>query len=202
MANNTTYPLNFIHNSQYKIGSPASLAIKADSTIQPEADLDGREGWLFRQIALGNKFNLYFYGSTAIEKLTLAHLKSYSAVVSVDKYDNPASLPFFIIYTKPTGINDSGAWYHSKIVGRPTGYIAQGEKIQIYLKNPSIHNFGYREVKCIETREGEAKGAEEILYMTIHSDSGALVGSQILISDFMYDTYHAENIHRITKLIS
>ena len=91
MANNTTYPLNFIHNSQYKIGSPASLAIKADSTIQPEADLDGREGWLFRQIALGNKFNLYFYGSTAIEKLTLAHLKSYSAVVSVDKYDNTAS---------------------------------------------------------------------------------------------------------------
>ena len=190
--------------SQYKIGTAAATAIQADSTITAIEDENERGGWLFKKTVSGaSKFNLYFFGQTVSEHFTLGHLSSVSAVVSVDNLVGNSSLPFFAIYTKPTGVGDA-SWYKSKIIGTlnmNTNFISLGEKFQMYFGNKSSVKFGYREIKTLKSVEGTGLDSEEVWFITLHSDSSAPVDSQILVSDFTYETRHTVPFIRTIKLV-
>ena len=201
--------MSIIPNSIYKVGTAATVAIAGGET-EPIADPDNVDGWLFSKAMAGSaKFNYFFYGGAGTtEVLTLADMRSYWSVVRIDNYQAVNSLPFIVIYTKPTGVGDAGPWYHSKIRGHfnpDTHHIALGEQVQMYLGNEPSVDYGYRKIKCDRVLEGDGYANEEILYMTIHSDSDAPVGTQIFASDFGYETqtnFSKGQVVRKIKLIS
>ena len=198
--------ISFEPQSKYKLGTTAANAIQADSTLLGSVDDNERGGWLFTKTVAGtDKFNCYFFAPNAGENMTLAHLRSMSAVVSIDNVVENKSLPFFAVYTQATGTNDAGAWYHSKIVGSlnvSSQYISTGEKIQMYFNGSPTVSYGFRKLKTLKTIYGEGLNTEPIIAISFHSDSGAPVGTQILLSDFTYETLHSTPIVRTFKLIS
>ena len=104
------------HNDKVKISSVGGIAVQGDSSPLPTVDGDDREGWLFTKSADDDsKFNYYIYGSTgSSHPWTLTDLKSVHMCCSIDSWANRASVPIINVYSKPTGINDAGAFYHSR----------------------------------------------------------------------------------------
>ena len=189
--------------SQFKLGTAAATAIQADSSILGEVDENERQGWLYKSIAANTKFNLYFYGQGVKDVMTLGHLSGVSAVVSIDAISGTSSLPFFVIYTKPDAITPNQSWYKSKILGtfKNDSLLYPTEKIQMYLDKVPETQFGYRNVKTVKSVEGAALRTEEVWFITLQSDSGAPIGTQILVSDFTYETIHFPNVNRTIKLV-
>lgn len=183
--------MSLLPNSKVKVTSASGVAIFADSSPAPEADLNGRAGWLYTKGTGAEKFNYYVW-SQGSRPITLGEIKSLSMVGSVDTYTNGASVPFIVVYTKATGVGDAGVWYHSRISYSidATQVIMLGEKVQFYHSHshPGI-NYGVRQIplNTIIT-DGDAVSTEEILYITLHSDSGGADNTQILISNFGFET--------------
>ena len=126
-------------------------------------------------------------------------------VASVDTYTNVTSVPFVVVYTKPTGVGDAEVWYHSKIaytIHEQTTNIMLGEKVQFYTHQIiPTDNYGFRQISLpIEIKTGDALPDEEILYITLHSDSSAPDNTTILVSDFGVQTNHPEKINLRMKL--
>ena len=201
--NSTNDIIAYKPQSQFKLGTAEATAIHADSSILGEADENERQGWLYKSIAANTKFNLYFYGQGVKDAMTLEHLRGVSAVVSIDAISNNLSLPFFVIYTKPDAITPNQSWYKSKILGtfKNDSLLYPTEKIQMYLDKVPETQFGYRNVKTVKSVEGSALKTEEVMYITLHSNSAAPIGTQILVSDFTYETLHSPNVNRTIKLI-
>lgn len=177
---------SLIYNAKVKIGSVNSLSVGGGEQA-PVYDPDDRHGWYFRKDAADTaKFNYFFYaqGNKAI---TLGELKSVFANVTIDNYQNITSVPFFIVYTKPTGVNDSGSWYHSKItyIIDATSTIMLGEEIEIYSINKQTKHHKHRRMVAFDTKllSGEGLSTEEILTVSIHSDSSAPANTQILVKN-------------------
>ena len=189
--------------SQFKLGTAAATAIQADSSILGEVDENERQGWLYKSIAANTNFNLYFYGQSVKDVMTLAHLSGVSAVVSIDAISGTSSLPFFVIYTKPDAITPNESWYKSKILGtfKNDSLLYPTEKIQMYLDKVPETQFGYRNIETVKSVEGAALRTEEVWFITLQSDSGAPIGTQILVSDFTYETIHFPNVNRTIKLV-
>ena len=71
-----------------------------------------------------------------------------------------------------------------------------------FLQNSTKNaDLGYRNVKTVKSVEGAAFRTEEVWFITLQSDSNAPVGTQILVSDFTYETLHLPNVNRTIKLI-
>ena len=196
--------MSVINNSQVKLTSTSGIAVYADSLPAPTADLNGREGWLYTKTTGAEKFNYYLW-SQGSRPLRLRDLRSVYMVASVDTYTNVASVPYVVIYTKPTGVGDEQPWFHSKIAhvfNIQSNQIMLGEKVQFYTHQlPPIANYGVRQIQLpIEIKTGEALPDEEILYITLHSDSAAASNTQILISDFGIETNHQERIQIRLKM--
>lgn len=187
------------HRGKVKIGTTTALTVQGGEQA-PIADPDERPGWLFiKAIADTAKFNYFFYGegNTAI---TLDDLTSIYSNVTIDNYQGPNSLPFFVVYTKLTGVGDAGAWYHSKILYTLTTNekILLGEPIQLYSGSKPNNNTHIRQVECnVKTVTGDGAGDEEIYTITIHSDSGSPAATQILVSSVGIDLYNG--IDKISK---
>ena len=166
-----------IANFQAKLGSAGSTALIADSSPQPIADPNGRPGWSYTKTAGAEKFNYYFYGGQ-YETARLRDIKGMWFVGSVDAWTNQTNeLAFFIVYTKMTGSGDAGAWYHSAIlhhVNKNRNIIRAGERCMWQVGVPDIKIEDTRVLKMDTTSVvGEYNEDDEILYMTLHSDSGA-----------------------------
>ncbi len=195
-----------INTNQVKLGSTsATSVIGGEST--PVADDNDRTGWLFtKSIADTAKFNYYYYsqGNTAV---TLADLTSLIAEVTIDNYQAINSIPFFVVYTKPTGVGDGGLWFHSKIAYTMDSdqKIILGESVRFYADDKPIEDELDRKrlIKCnTKIVTGTALDTEEILTISFHSDSGAGAGTQILVSNLGYSLYKTTNkIDIRTKLI-
>ena len=201
--NSTNDIIAYKPQSQFKLGTGAATAIQSDSTILGSADNNDRQGWLYYKNTANTKFNLYFYGQGVKDAMTLEHLSGVSAVVSIDSIAGTSSLPFFVIYTKPDALTPNQSWYKSKILGKfeNDSLLYSTEKIQMYLDKVPETQFGYRNVKTVKSVEGAAFRTEEVWFITLQSDSNAPVGTQILVSDFTYETLHLPNVNRTIKLI-
>ena len=190
--------------TQILLTSTNSIAVYADSSPAPISDPDNRVGWLHKKLATGtDKFNYYYY-SEANNPLTLGNLKALSAHVSIDKWDNYASMPFFVVYTKMTGVGDAGSWYHSKIAYAMDNSgdqdICLGEHIEIWAKTKPFLNSELRQVELkTPIVTGDALDSEEIYTISLQSDSGSLINTQILVSSLGFETDKVD--HRV-KLIT
>jgi hypothetical protein len=176
----------------------------------PIVDTEERQGWLFNKTGAGGsaeKFNWFFYG--AGNTLTkYSDLKSISCMISVDSYSSSLSLPFFIVYTKPTGVNDY-SWYKSSITySLSAGEIIHlGEQVQAWSgvkpvkrSNRRLVEFNITNVNTLGTYTGV--NDEELYSISIHSDSTSGVGTKILVSQVGYDLYSGDNkIERRIDLI-
>ena len=174
------------HNGKVSLSSPAGITVIGGEQA-PVADADGRDGWLFKKaLADTAKFNYYFYGE-GNKAVTLGELVSVCANVSIDNYQSGASIPFFVIYTKMTGVGDAGAWYHSKIIYTmdATETIMLGEEIEMYSINKQDNHHQNKRAVSFNTKivDGDAATNEEIYTITIHSDSSAPASTQILVSN-------------------
>jgi len=190
-----------VKNDKVKLTSPSGISVYADSQT-PTVDEDDRDGWLFKKAGSDTaKFNYYFYG-TGSHPFSLSSLKNVNVTCSIDKYDDSASLPFIVVYTKMTGVGDSGAWYKSKIAYTLTSSdkIITGELVNLYcLENPNLNN-GLRDIKLTNlVTTGTADPSEEILTISVQSDSGSLINSKILVSNVGYNLN--DEIKRNIKLI-
>tara|TARA_R110001592_G_scaffold32514_1_gene113778 strand:- start:3653 stop:4252 length:600 start_codon:yes stop_codon:yes gene_type:complete len=196
--------MSVISNAEIKRTSTDGTAVIAGSLPVPTADTNGRDGWLYQKTSGIEKFNYYLWtqGSKA---LRLKDLRSIYMVASVDTYTNVTSAPFIVVYTKPTGVGDFDTWYHSRIaytINEQTTNIMLGEKCQFYThQSLPTDNYGLRQISLpIEIKDGEALLTEEILYITLHSDSSAPDNTKILVSDFGLETNHTEKISLRMKL--
>tara|TARA_R110002126_G_scaffold163306_3_gene311238 strand:+ start:227 stop:910 length:684 start_codon:yes stop_codon:yes gene_type:complete len=172
-----------------------SAAIYADSLPVPTADPNGRPGWLYKKVAANtDKINYYYYAQGS-HPITLGELSVLNCTVTVDAWTSVNSVPFMVIYTKPTGVGDAGAWYHSK---RSYGMDAStkimlGESINLYAVNvtdgtgttlPGFSNNQKRYINLsVKTDTGDALDSEEILTISIHTDSASPLGTQILVEN-------------------
>jgi|TARA_R110002033_G_scaffold164073_1_gene201314 hypothetical protein len=181
------------YNAKVQLTSTSGTAVIADSSPAPIPDLNGRDGWLYQKSSGAEKFNYYIWGQGS-HALRLGDLNNVYMVGAVDTYTNVASVPFIVIYTKMTGSGDAGAWYHSRISYSidSSQVINLGEIVQFYSHNRSTSSInGYRQVPLnVEIKTGEALPTEEILYITLHSDSGGANDTSILISKCGYVSNH------------
>jgi len=176
-----------IYNGKVSLSSAGGMGVIADSSPQPTADLDGRDGWLFaKTLADASKFNYYFY-SEGNQPVTLGELVSLCANVSIDNYQGGSSIPFFTVYTKMTGVGDAGAWYHSRVTYTLDAgeLILIGEDIEMYSINKQQSHHQNKRAVSFNTKilTGDCADAEEIYTIAIQSDSGAPASTQILVSN-------------------
>ena len=172
-------------NFQAKLGSAGATALIADSSPSPVADANGRPGWSWTKDMTGSqKFNYYFY-SGAYENMKLKDVDSVYFLGSIDKWtDTTNEAPFFTIYTKMTGSGDEGAWYHSRhafSLHKDSQLVRAGEKCLFHCIGQPRDGFdGARKIP-FNTRidTGAWDTNNEVLYVTLHSDSGADVGASV-----------------------
>ena len=127
------------NNSKIKVDSVDGVAVYADTTPAPTADINTRQGWLHHKLATGavdDKFNYYFYGSVGSSyQYTLGDFNGAWANCVIDNYQDTESVPFINVYTKPTAEDILlGRFYHTK---RTFGLgadqvIIVGENINLY----------------------------------------------------------------------
>lgn len=190
-------------NSKVSYTSATGVAVFADTSPAPTTDNDDRAGWLWTKVVADTtKFNYYYYseGSTAMR---VSDLTSLNAVITIDTHPSGVSVPFFVVYTKPTSVGDAGAWYHSKFcytINSPH-IIDLGESISIWSVNDKNVDTDFRSVEfnTILT-EGDANVNEEILTISLHSDSGALINTSILVKELGYSIL--KNGVEVSKRIS
>lgn len=174
------------------LGSTDGAGAYADTLPIPTYDTNNnRSGWYHHKIA-GNtdKLNYYFY-SEGNTPFLLKDITNVKATVIIDNYTNSSSIPFFCVYTKPTGVNDAQPWYHSKrcFTISPGERIIVGERIQMYALNKGFNPKGHRQVEfnsVVDT--GECIDTEEILTMSIHTDSGSPIDTRLLVKALGYET--------------
>ena len=199
-----TQETNSIHNGKVKLTGSGPL-VYADSLPTPTEDLNNRRGWLFTKTSGAEKFNYYIYGE-GNQALTLSNLRNVFFTGSIDNYVSGTSNPFIVVYTKPTGIGDAGAWYHSKV----SYHIDSFQNIQIgeiclfrCLEQMEKNPYTLREIPLLsKVTTGDALPAEEILTITIQSDSSAADTTQILIQDVGFESRRGNHkINRNIKLV-
>ena len=193
------------HDDQVKSTS-AGIASVIGGEEAPIADDNGREGWALNKLVAGtNKFNWYFYGA-GNTLTTMGDLKSISCILSVDAYTASNSLPFFIVYSKPTGVGDA-SWYKSSITYQLSAgeKIHLGEEIQAWsgVKPTKQSDRRMVEFNAVSTNTlGVDTSIEELYSIAIHSDSGSAVGTKMLVKQVGFDLYTGENkIERRINLI-
>ena len=177
-----------------------NAAMWADSVPSATIDSNKRKGWYYTNTSAGNKANIYFFGGIQ-ETLLLRDINSVWAKLTIDNYSSFNVLPFFNVYTKPTGVGDAGSFYHSRLTYTMNANvdIGIGEEVLIHTRHSPNVDYDCRFIACPnETVQGDGNGEEEVLYMTIHTDSGAAAGEvKILFQNlgFLSQVGHMRDVH-------
>jgi len=174
-----------IHNGKVLLTSASGIGMYADTLPVPTADDNGRKGWLFKKTAGTEKLNYYFY-SQGSKSCRLDELEDVFFVGVIDTWTNTLNVPFVVIYTKPLGDGqDGGAWYRTKrTFGIHTeSNVVLGMRTQFSIHENPTPRFPFEHLRLTqETVVGPNVGSEEILTISIHTDSGAAASTQVLIS--------------------
>tara|TARA_R110002096_G_scaffold334431_2_gene528196 strand:+ start:1405 stop:2016 length:612 start_codon:yes stop_codon:yes gene_type:complete len=188
-----------IHTGRVNLSSAGAMSVYADTMPAPTADDNGRKGWLFTKAGGTEKLNYYIYGEGRFP-VTLAELENLYCIASVDTYSTTASVPFFVIYTKMQGDGqDGGSWYRSKITYSiaTNAQITLGMRTQFSIHSNPLPSYPLEHVVCNQTTVvGPNDPSEEILTMSVQSDSAAPVGTKILVS---YIGYKERNRHAVSN---
>ncbi len=153
-------------------------SVWADSTRVPTEDDFRRPGWQWKNKTLNDKLNLYFFDGGQ-ETLTVGNIYYVYFKGYINSWiNNVQALPLLQVYTKPTGVNDAGAWYHSRITYdliNATPHIGIGEECYFFgVNKPSLNDrwYGNRDIKMPNiSTVGEGLPSEEILTISLSTDS-------------------------------
>jgi hypothetical protein len=177
--------------AQVLLGTAGATAILGDSTITPTTDPEGRDGWNFINSVAGTKFNLYYFNG-AQEVITLGDIDSLFSKLYINNFAGLSGAPFFHIYTKPTGVGDAGAFYHSRIDYEINSdvLVGIGEQVILYAINKPHITCNNRLIELkTKTTNGDGADSEEILYITLSSNSGATINDKnITVSSMGFNT--------------
>lgn len=171
--------LNFNGYAQVLLTSAGGTSVKADTDCVVQEDPEHRMGWNLTNSVGGTKFNLYYFNGTQ-ETIGLGQIQSVYFKGFINANVEPASMPFIHIYTKPTGSGDAGPWYHSKIdyLYDSDNTIGIGEECVFYGEGEPKTKFTNRQIALNnKVVTGDGRPEEEILYVVVSSDSGALQDS-------------------------
>ena len=188
-------PKNYILST-----SASGVAVYGTTETSPIADINNRPGWLFKKtLADAAKFNYFFYGQGS-HAITLGDIKSLCANITIDQWTNIQSAPFFVVYTKPTGVGDSPpGWYHSKraYVLDASKKILLGEPINLCAIADPVYTYNCDRNVKLETiiDTGDCESTEEILTVSFHSDSASPINTQILISSLGLELIDGTNTY-------
>lgn len=178
-------------SAQALLGSAGATTILGDSTITPTADPENRDGWNFVNSVASTKFNLYYFNGTQ-EIITLADISSVFAKVYINNFADLSGAPFFHIYTKPTGSGDAGAFYHSRIDYEidSSVIVGIGEQVILWGENKPNTPCNNRLIQLKnKTVNGDGAGTEEVLYITLSSNSGATINTKnITVTSMGFNT--------------
>ncbi len=163
--------VNLIHGS----------SVWADSSPDPREDVMRRDGWYYQNQTLGDKMNLYFFDGNS-ETFTLGDVKYLYCKMFIDSWGKDVQkLPFFHIYTKPTGVNDAGSFYHSRVtydMTLNTPKIGLGEECFFFAESVPEDNEKWFENRTIQmlnkTLNGDCENDEEIVLLALSTDSSAI----------------------------
>lgn len=139
-------------------------------------DHKGREGWYFTNQTTGDKINWYYYDPTQLTT-TVANFKNAYAIITLDTNH----IPFFGVYTQPTGTGDGASWFKSKRVYATTTTTAiPGTKYLIHFgTDPNV----YPEIPRIVLSEtgaqsvGAFAGTETVYLLALNTDSSVSAGN-------------------------
>jgi hypothetical protein len=173
-----------IGHSQVLLGSSEATQVIADSTITPIVDSNNRPGWFLKNTVAGTKFNLYIFGGSQ-EIIKKSDIRSLYFLGNVDNLNDINSIPYLHIYTKPTGSNDHQVWYHTRYtykVDLTEVKMGLGEQCLFYANDRPIDKpRKYQSQRHIpmsdSTVDGELDEHGEILYITVSSDTAAVVNT-------------------------
>ncbi len=174
-----------IHNGKVLLTSTAGVAVYADTLPAPTDDENGRKGWLYKKTAGAEKLNYYFY-SQGSKSCTLDELEDVYFVGIIDTWTNVASVPFVVIYTKPLGDGqDGGAWWRTKRTFsiHAESNIVLGMRTQFSIHENPTPRFPFENIRLNQvTVVGPNVPSEEILTISVHTDSAGPNNTQVLIS--------------------
>jgi len=114
----------------------SSPAIYADSSIAPQPSpfltAYGFGGWAYKKAspqASNAKINWYF--PSPINNGTVGDIKGLYYQI-FNNCTGTGDLPFFTVYTRPTGVNDFAPWYHSSRTFVPASNSTANQTCQMY----------------------------------------------------------------------
>ena len=175
---------NTIHN---KLLLEDSAQIFADTLPVPIRDpADG--GWKYiKDIAGASKFNYYFYGNQTANPMKLKELLGMYMIGTIHTFIDTKTVPFFVIYTLPTGVGDSAAWYKSRIaysINLSGKKLYSGEKILLYTGTKPKYETNLRSFKLeVVTITGQADNEETVNLLSLHCDSGTGINHSVTVQN-------------------
>ena len=197
--------LDFNGFAQVLLDTSGATAVLADSTITPVQDPERRPGWCFTNTSAGTKYNLYYFNG-AEELITLGDVSSVYTKMFIDQKPDNSVMPFFQIYTKPTGVGDAGPFYHSRITyeyDASDGVVGIGESMIFYAINEPKKAWSERKLQFTSKSVlGDGLPAEEVLYMVVGSSTGATTGGVrhcISLLGFNSGTGIQRNLNLVTQ---
>jgi len=170
--------LNTVSNPQTAtliLDSPEGISAYADSNPAPTADAYKRKGWYYTNTSAGNKFNYYFY-SNGNTTQTLQNITGGWCICENDSTTTTSSIvnPIISIYT----VGNLNIWYQSSRAYAANVNMVAGMKYLFWWGvEPTVFPELPRVQLTLAISNGPQLPTEQILTMSVGSDSGAPAGS-------------------------
>ena len=164
----------------------SSPAIYADSSIAPQPSpflaSFGFGGWAYKKAspqASNAKINWYF--PFPIANATVGDLKGLYYQI-FNNCSGVGDLPFFTVYTRPTGVNDYRPWYHSSMTYVPDANSTANQTCQMFMnikelqftpQSIGIQNQISMSQSTVQNPKGTYLDTDVILFIAFGTNSGS-----------------------------
>ena len=168
----------------------SSPAIYADSSIAPQPSpflaSFGFGGWAYKKAspqASNAKINWYF--PFPIANATVGDLKGLYYQI-FKNCSGVGDLPFFTVYTRPTGVNDYRPWYHSSMTYVPDANSTANQTCQMFANikgltftpnSINIQNQISMSPSTVQNPKGTYLDTDVILFIAFGTNSGSALNS-------------------------
>lgn len=158
-----------------------SPTMYADSVNGATSDPYMRGGWYWTNSATTGGSNCYWYSNSTVPQnnMSKAGMECVYTVMALDRVQPDIVLPFIVMYSTPTGIDDFiPGFAHSRWVYTipATHYLNAGEVVMLtvgdHTKVANIQPELRRIHLVLTTTNGQAGDAEVINYVSLNTDSG------------------------------
>ena len=194
--------------AKYTLDATTTLAPDTvPSYTAPPSGVAASEGWYYKNLALGNASQLYYYANQASQTKNfdyeIASVQSQWAVVRILSLNSATGLPFLVVYSQPEGAGDNipgfarSSWVYQI---SSSAELRLGEKIVIYRgTQPDLRVFPeFRRVECVlSITRGPALTTEKLAYATVNTDSGAAVGNAEYIISGAGLTFAGDHVYKV-----